>query len=152
MLVQAIMYEPDFFTTNTFIFSQQEVSPASNPYAVYLGEIGYSVIKSTPLTTPSAASLAYVPVAVFRAETPNTNSSADIVSKSATQIRSKFRSRTFASAPSYAYSDAITVGGSFSTTLDIEALIDNVVVTATVGTLNLSDTRVNHKPVAPLVV
>jgi len=152
MLVQAIMYEPDFFTSNTFLFSQQEVASASSPYAVYTGEVTYAVIKSTPLTVASAAvSLAYIPVGVFRAETPMTTSSASIVAKPTNQIRSKFNTRTFQSAPSYMYTDAAPVGGTFATSQDIEALIDNVVVVATVGILNLTDTRVNHKSVAPLV-
>lgn len=150
MFVPVITYDPDLFADFVFVLSQLEISSDSQP--------------AKTVTTEKPSAYAYERVAdVLTLAMPSYNwsqilnqqvSSQDTVALLSTgesQVQSKFMPRTFASSPAPGRIDAPLVTGSFVTDQTIDTLYDNIVFRVSVGALDLSDTKANNKPVAPVV-
>lgn len=148
MFVPVIAYDPDLFADFLLVFSQIEIAN-SVPY-VPATETATALARTQP-TAADTLALRLFAVSTLMRQTIKTDDSVVLKAPASTQIQSKFTSRTFASNLPAPSSVTTLVTGEFQTTASIDPLFDNLVFQVSVGNLNLSDTRANNKPVAPMV-
>ena len=153
MFVPILTYDPDFFEPNVFVLSMQEISIASQPLKKTTGE-GLSQTQMQRVSSVDQVSMALLYVwTQIRAQRVNNDPQIGLASSpyAATQIQSKFETRTFGSKLAAPSEYAPLVSGEFVTSQTVVPLYDNIVFRVTVGALDLSDTKANNKSVAPVV-
>lgn len=150
MFVPVITYDPDLFADFVFVLSQVEISSDSQPAKTVTTEKPSAY---APERVADALTLA-MPLYYWSQILNQQVSSQDTVAMlpaGASQVQSKFMPRSFASSTAPGRIDAPLVTGSFITAQTIDPLYDNIVFRVSVGALDLSDTKANNKPVAPVV-
>lgn len=150
MFVPVVAYDPDLFADFVFVLSQIETSADSQPIQTLTAE------KTAGTKPQRVSSAAQLQLAVFLySQTARQRVAADnqIVLQPAgqSQVQSKFGSQTFQSNPPAPALSGTMVGGSFDTTAIIETMYDNIIFRVTVPSFDMSDTKLAHKSVAPVV-
>lgn len=149
MFVPVVTYDPDMFADFVFVLSQVEVSSASQPQKRTVESIS-----STPNHQVSDAVImtyAQGKVSLIARQQVSAVDQVVLVAATIGQVVSKFVARTFSSNLAAPRIDVPLVSGQFVTDQTIDPLFDNIVFRVTVGALDLSDTKANNKPVAPVV-
>lgn len=150
MFVPVIAYDPDLFADFVFVLSQIEISSDSQPLKRSTVE-GISAATRQRLTDATQITYVAGPRVQVKAQQVNMVEQIALVGALATQVKSKFTPRTFASNLPAPRIDAALVTGSFVTDQTIDPLYDNIVFRVSVPALDLSDTKANNKSVAPVV-
>ena len=149
MFVPVIAYDPDFFADFTMVMAQMEVATDSQPQT--LRQDPLSTMTRTQVANTLALGLRVVALSKFERAIISEQVAVGMKPIVATQVQSKFTGRTFASSLPQPTEPVALVQGMFQTSVDLEPLYDNVVFRVTVGSLNLSNTQANNKPIAPMV-
>lgn len=150
MFVPVIAYDPDLFADFVFVMSQLEISTDSQPSKRVTNEGASAFVQSRTADVLTLAYMSYVWTQIPKQQVSDT-ATVVLNGSAPTQVQSKFASRSFASKLPDPRTDAPLVSGSFITDQTIEPLFDNIVFRVSVGNLDLSDTKVNNKSVAPVV-
>lgn len=150
MFVPVITYDPDLFADFVFVLSQLEISSDSQPAKTVTTE------KPSAYAAERVADALTLALPVYRwsqilNQQVSSQDTVALLPAGASQVQSKFMPRSFASSPAPGRIDAPLVTGSFVTDQTIDPLYDNIVFRVSVGALDLSDTKANNKPVAPVV-
>lgn len=149
MFVPVIAYDPDFFADFTMVMAQMEIATDSQPQT--LRQDPLSAMTRTQVANTLALGLRAVALSKFERAIISEQVAVGMKPIVATQVQSKFASRTFASGLPQPTEPVALVQGMFQTSIDLEPLYDNVVFRVTVGSLDLSNTQANNKPIAPMV-
>lgn len=149
MFVPVIAYDPDFFADFTMVMAQMEIATDSQPQT--LRQDPLSAMTRTQVANTLALGLRVVALSKFERAIISEQVAVGMKPIVATQVQSKFTGRTFASSLPQPTEPVALVQGMFQTSVDLEPLYDNVVFRVTVGSLNLSNTQANNKPIAPMV-
>lgn len=149
MFVPVIAYDPDFFADFTMVMAQMEIATDSQPQI--LRQDPLSTMTRTQVANTLALGLRVVALSKFERAIISEQVAVGMKPIVATQVQSKFTGRTFASSLPQPTEPVALVQGMFQTSVDLEPLYDNVVFRVTVGSLNLSNTQANNKPIAPMV-
>lgn len=149
MFVPVIAYDPDFFADFTMVMAQMEIATDSQPQVLRQDQL--SVSPRTQVANVLALGLRAVALSKFERSAVSDMTAIGVKPVTATQVQSKFASRTFTSGLPQPTEPVALVQGMFQTSIDLEPLYDNVVFRVTVGSLNLSNTQANNKPIAPMV-
>lgn len=150
MFVPVITYDPDLFADFVFVLSQLEISSDSQPAKTVTTE------KPSAYAPERVANILTLAMPVYHwsqilNQQVSSQDTAALLQAGASQVQSKFMPRSFASSLAPGRIDAPLVTGSFVTDQTIDPLYDNIVFRVSVGALDLSDTKANNKPVAPVV-
>lgn len=150
MFVPVITYDPDLFADFVFVLSQLEISSDSQPAKTVTTE------KPSAYAAERIADALTLALPVYRwsqilNQQVSSQDTIALLPAGASQVQSKFMTRSFTSSPAPGRIDAPLVTGSFVTDQAIDPLYDNIVFRVSVGALDLSDTKANNKPVAPVV-
>lgn len=151
MFIPVVTYDPDMFADFTFVLSQQEISSTSQPNRTYDNEIQSAfAVTRTQAAGVSLTALAFIWSACARVRTAAVDTIA-LKGPQATQVQSKFTPETFNSNLAAPLQYAALASGQFVTTTSMDVLFDNIVFQVQTGNLDMSDTKVTNKSVAPVV-
>lgn len=151
MFVPVITYDPDLFADFVFVLSQLEISSDSQPAKTVTTEKPSAYAAERIADALTLALPVYRWSQILNQQVSTTQDAIALLPAGASQVQSKFMPRSFTSSPAPGRIDAPLVTGSFVTDQAIDPLYDNIVFRVSVGALDLSDTKANNKPVAPVV-
>ncbi|QYW03734.1 hypothetical protein pEaSNUABM46_00091 [Erwinia phage pEa_SNUABM_46] len=151
MFIPVVTYDPDMFADFTFVLSQQEISSSSQPNRKYDNENQSAISLTRTSATAISLTLGANVWSLIQRKRTAAVDTLTLKPVLATQSQSKFMPESFNSNPPAPVQYAPVVCGQFATTATLDVLFDNIVFRVQTGNLDLSDTKVTNKPVAPVV-